>query len=211
MEGAADYSTNMMRTNLWNNGLLNSGQNLQSPCRDGSTHQINLSSSPSPQTTPVDLVCVEIREETNPLTAQSSFVGIVQANGMIRLPNGKIPIISLDHSINYYVVVLHKSHLPIASELKSINNSMLYVNFRSEPTGSFGGIHQTMVGGGWAMFAGNTDQGGYQVREINSFDRINWSQSNGMFNQYLSADVNLDGSVDAADRILTLPPIPVLL
>jgi len=201
MEGAADYTTNMMRTSLWNDGLVGSGQNLQSPCRDGSMHQITVT-NPSPQTTPVDLVCVEIREESSPMTVLTSFVGIVQANGMIRLPNGGIPIIQLEHTNNYHVVVLHKSHLPIASELKSINHSMLYVNFRSEPTGSFGGVHQTIVGGGWAMFAGNPDQDGNQVRDINGQDIANWKPFNGTSNTYLPSDVNLDGNVDWTDRAL---------
>lgn len=199
MEGAADYTTNMMRISLWNNGLISSGQNLQSPCRDGSTHQITVT-NPSPQTTPVDLVCVQIREESSPMTVHTSFVGIVQANGMIRLTNGNIPIIQLEHNDNYHVVVLHKSHLPIASELKSINHSMLYVNFRSEPTGSFGGVHQTMVGGGWAMFAGNPDQDGNEVRDINGQDIAAWHALNGNGNVYLAADVNLDGNVDWTDR-----------
>lgn len=201
MEGAAQNVSGMMSTSLWDKGLIVPGQNLQSPCRDNSMHQITVT-NPIPQTTPVDLVCVEIREQSFPMTVHTSFVGIVQANGMINFTDGSIPIIQLDHSDDYYVVVLHKSHLPIASELKSINNSMLYVNFRSEPTGSFGGVHQTNVGGGWAMFAGNTDQNGNQVRDINGGDSAYWSQIYPLSNTYSPADVNLDGDVDMTDKAL---------
>jgi len=206
LEGAAHNSPYMMRTDLWNLGLLDTittPQNPQTPCRDGVSEQINLSSAPSAQTTPVDWVCVELRDAITPTTVRARFVGIVQANGVIVRSDGSIPIIPLNHSSQYYVVVTHKSHLPVASELKSIDNSKLEVIFRSESTGSFGGTHQASVGGGWAMLTGNPNQDdNLLIRDINGSDIITWSQSNSVSGQYLSADVNLDGDVNGADKAL---------
>lgn len=53
------------------------------------------------------------------------------------------------------------------------------------------------------MLTGNADQDdNLQVRDINGSDHNRWAPSNGMLNEYLSADVNLDGRVDGTDRIL---------
>jgi len=207
MEGPASGSTTgMMRTDLWDLDLLDTVTNTQDPqypCRDNVAEQIDLNGIPSAQTTPVDWVCVELRDATNPETVRSKFIGIVQANGLIRRSDGSIPIIPLSHSNQYYVVVTNRSHLPVASELTPITNGKLEVIFRAEPTGPFAGAHQTSIGGAWAMLAGNPDQqDSTEIRAINGSDILNWSQNDSMLSQYLSADVNLDGNVDAVDRAL---------
>jgi len=202
MEGAVGTGT--MRTDLWDRGLLDTVQNPQppqSPCNDMVFEQIDVGTAPSSQTTPVDWVCVELRDAIDPAIVRFNFNGIVLRNGLIRRSDGSIPVVPLT-ATQYYVVVRHKSHLPIASEITPITNNQLFVNFRSEPTGPFGGAHQVLVGGGWAMIAGNPNQdNSVELRQINGADLATWSQNNGPSNVYMSADVNLDGDVNGADKV----------
>lgn len=207
LEGAVGGQSGLMRTDLWDLGLLDTLQSPQNspqtPCRDGVSEVITID-NPTPPRTPVDWVCVELRTAADPSIVRARFVGVLRANGVIVRSNGTLPRVLIDQSDSYHAVVYHKSHLPVASQSIGVSpNGLLRNNFRNQSNGPFFGAHQVQVGSNWSMIAGNTNQATFDdVRDINGSDITAWSADNGKFGQYLSTDINLDGDVNGGDRIL---------
>lgn len=206
LEGAADGTAGLMRTNLWDRNLLDTVQlpqsSPQTPCRDGVSETINIT-NPNAGRTPVDWVCVELRSASDFSIVRARFIGFVQANGFIVRNNGTIPRVLIDQTADHYAVVYHKSHLPVASQPVAVINNLLKNDFRTQSSGPFFGAHQIPVGSRWAMIAGNTLQNTVNdVRQINGSDLNAWSTENGNFGQYLATDLNMDGDVSGADNIL---------
>ena len=54
----------------------------------------------------------------------------------------------------------------------------------------------------WAMFAGDADQSDYPSYDIKGTDKTTWFENNGVFDNYMPADFNLDGDVSGQDKSL---------
>lgn len=152
---------------------------------------------------PVDWIYLEVVDAvTGNIYADTS--GLVQANGKIVSNEGKLLKVRIPKNDDLKINVYHWSHLPAQSAVVNRSGNKLTYDFRQSNLVPPTGQHQTAVDTGYALFAGNGDQDGYQEREVNASDLGTWSVQNGTFNQYLNADYNMDGDVNGADKIITV-------
>jgi len=149
----------------------------------------------------VDWVLVSLRTD---LSADSEIVkvaGLLNKNGRIDLLDS---CLRLQDGENYYIVIEHRSHLPVMSHIPvSVSNRSLDYDFRvqnSYRTMSSSGAKE-VASGVWAMYGGNTltkfTDFGY---EVNGDDKSLWFIENGIFDKYTPSDMNLDGDINGADK-----------
>ncbi len=151
----------------------------------------------------IDWVLMEFREGPLPSTSVGRKAALVMNNGKLVFPE---PVDFLVDGQSYYVKADHWSHNGVMSPTPvAVVDKTLVFDFTAQDgylaTGGFAAKEVSV--GVWAMYGGNCDQQsempGY---DINGSDRQFWSLSNGLFNIYNSADMNLDGDVNGFDRIL---------
>ncbi len=148
----------------------------------------------------LDWVLVSLRRSLDPATEVTRVAAVLLENGNIspfdvNLNNSTTPL---------YVMVEHRNHLPIisAQPIPIINNSLSF-NFSTQNSYTAGsGFGQKQVGAQWMMYGGNADQEALNSCDINASDRAFWETFNGQFDVYNPGDYDLDGDVNAADRII---------
>jgi len=122
------------------------------------------------------------------------------------------PITEADIDFNsitdFYVLVEHRNHLPIAAPM-AFNKSTGTISYDFTKQNAYN--IPTRVGqkeilqGIWAMYAGNTRTNDAGFEDISGADKTEWSNRNGNFLIYESADINLDGDVNGEDKGLWQP------
>ena len=105
-----------------------------------------------------------------------------------------------------YVQIDHRNHMAVmTADPINISSGTLYYDFRIQQSYktsvSFG--QKELVPGTFVMYAGDSDQASdFPSYDINGFDNILWSASNGNFDQYLSADYDLNADANSLDKII---------
>jgi len=158
----------------------------------------------------VDWVMIELREPGSPSTVAFSRSGLLLADGTIISEDGKT--LSFPTTINgsYYVMLKHRNHLPAMTDVPimlPVSGTTAY-NFKTQYGYSLGlGNSQIQLPGSseYAMFPGDGDPSGNAGYDLNGADLIIWQSENGMFNDYLNGDFNMNGDVNGSDKILMLP------
>ncbi len=151
----------------------------------------------------VDWVLVSTRAEMDKNTQVGMAAGLLYKNGYIDFPDGcPLENIGLD---SVYVVIEHRNHMGIMTPQKvPIINKTLSWDFRF--TDSY--KDATSVGqkeilpGTWAMFAGDGDQSDFPSFDIKGTDKTLWLNNNGIFQQYMIPDFDLNGDINGADKVL---------
>ncbi len=105
----------------------------------------------------------------------------------------------------FYIVIEHRNHMGIMSPIPvQINNGEINFDFTTQDSfrdaTSVG--QKELAPGIWGMFAGDMDQ----ISDENSYDisapdKAIWSTDNGLFDQYIPSDINLDGNTNGGDKI----------
>ncbi|MEP6794098.1 MAG: DUF11 domain-containing protein, partial [Saprospiraceae bacterium] len=115
----------------------------------------------------------------------------------------------IDVSATYYLVIEHRSHLIVMSDVSVpvISNTITY-DFRAQQsyiddpagTGLYAG-EKEILPGIFAMFAGNGDQtsSNFADTDTNFGDLIKWQNQSGYFGRYFIADYNMNGDVNFND------------
>ncbi len=105
-----------------------------------------------------------------------------------------------------YIVIEHRNHLGIMTpQAIEIANNMLTYDFTltDSYTGNGTGLGQKQLSSGeWAMFAGDADQSDFPSYDILGSDKAPWEENNGLFDNYIAPDFNMDGDVNGADKSL---------
>lgn len=210
----------LMRTTLWNLDLLptvdpyGSGEVMTIDAPRPTPRPLNPLVRPTPTRvsfsqwrTPVDWVRVELRDANDPSTVITDMSAILLASGRVVDPAGRRLRVPVTPSGSYHIVVFHRSHLPVASPAVSVGPfNRLRFYFGQSADATFSGFHQVEIDtpyrSRWAMYAGNGHQQGADRYDINFLDIAAWQNDNGLWNQYLATDYNMDGDVNSADRIL---------
>jgi len=104
-----------------------------------------------------------------------------------------------------YIVIEHRNHIGVMTpQSVDVINGVLTYDFRSSDSyrdqTSFG--QKQLPTSEWVMFAGDADQMDFPSFDINAPDKTIWFNSNGIFDDYLSPDLNLDGDVNGQDKSL---------
>jgi hypothetical protein len=122
---------------------------------------------------------------------------LLRRDGFIVDPITDLPIVfSGVASDGYHVIVKHRNHLPIGTDVAlSLGSSVTVVDFFNGAVAAFNGAVNTSGSGKTLMISGNTNGDG----QIDAIDIFNWSLQNGTFNVYNNADLDMNGQVDAID------------
>ncbi len=148
----------------------------------------------------VDWILISLRETPSASTTVVRLAAVVLQDGSITastcLPENPLS--------SYYIVVEHRNHLPAMTPqpVAVVNEAMSY-DFRMTDSYAVGvGLGQKQVGGNWCLYSCNADQSNPSGYEVTGGDNILWQAENGNFDIYESVDFNLDGDVNAMDKVL---------
>lgn len=162
----------------------------------------HLPSLPNPDV--VDWILLELRNSTG---SASTATNILYRKAALLLKNGVVSDVDGNSSFlfpvsfddNVYMVVYHRNHLGIISELTFTPSSgSYYYDFSSGADKVLGGLtgYKELSPGIWGMAAGDANADGL----IDLTDKLNyWSQIVGKTG-YLNADFNMDGQADNPDK-----------
>ncbi len=151
----------------------------------------------------VDWVLVSTRTGVDKNTEVGKAAGILTQNGQISFPDGcALENIGLD---SVYILIEHRNHMGIMTPQKiPVINKSLSWNFGTSDSykdaTSFG--QKEILPGTWAMFAGDADQSDFPSFDIKGTDKTIWLDNNGIFQQYMIPDFDLNGDINGADKAL---------
>ena len=159
-----------------------------------------------------DWVLVSVRE-TDSLATSTIWkcAALLNSDGVIDFPD-TCPCLDLDAALQYYLVIEHRSHLPVMSTILSPVNNQLNFDFRVnqswiwEVLGTPFGFGQktvsSIIGDRFVMFAANGDQnpGNSDRRDTNAGDDNVWLNDNGTRWRYIFGDFNMDADANATDN-----------
>jgi len=150
----------------------------------------------------VDWVLVSLRTAIEPTTKIAETAGLLMQNGEIQFPD-ECWADAIEDSV--YIVIEHRNHIGVMTPqpVNLIGGTLTY-DFRLQdsyrnPT-SFG--QKQLPTGEWAMYAGDADQSDFPSYDMTGADKSIWVNDNGQFDQYLPADLNLDGDVNGQDKAI---------
>lgn len=135
--------------------------------------------------------------------------GVVDINGEFHFTCPSDLRETIGASVDFYARIEHRNHMGIlSSEPFNFNDDGLFAifDFRTadsyrDPT-SVGQVPLKTTLGYWGMFGGDANQSDFPSYDINGLDKAEWSDSNGVFDNYLPGDMNLDGDVNGKDKIV---------
>jgi hypothetical protein len=163
----------------------------------------------------VDWVFVELRSSLDSTQVVETRAGLLQKDGDIVDIDG-LSSLCFNQSVpgNYYVAVRHRNHIgTMVASAVALTGTGTIVDFTNTATdlwnsqANYDGIEQVIIGGQYALWAGNTDSDGQIIfaGQFNdndpTFDLVNTAASNFFGSQtfilpgYFAMDVNLDGRV----------------
>lgn len=146
----------------------------------------------------VDWVLVELRDKNNPSTIVSRKAGLIRQNGSIIDPTGS-PLTFQVPSDQYYISVRHRNHLMIRSTSPVSLTAGQTTSYNFTTAGnSVGGKQIDTSPVVWGMIAGDVNGNG-QIQNNDNEDFIDLQIGQ---TGYRSADINMDGIVDANDNTL---------
>ncbi len=152
----------------------------------------------------VDWVLVSVRTGVERSTEIYKTAALLERDGRIVFVADCMPFDPEETS--YYVLIEHRNHIGVLTpQAIELNNNTLTYDFRSQDSYAVGASQgqATVAPNRWAMFAGDAEQQ-YDVSgyDISGDDKVRFSTENGSFNAYLLGDLNLDGDVNAVDKII---------
>jgi len=215
LEGPYEVNTGQMSTDLANARKLLPGQtpvgNVPptpaghpysiAPWNYAGTEGANFTDADYPANA-VDWVLVSLRTGTAKSTEIAQTAALVLKNGTIQTVVS-CPV-SAQNPGPFYIVIEHRNHMGIMSPVPvSVLNGRLTYNFTfqdsfRDPT-SVG--QKPLSNGQWMMYAGDMSQLDNPSYDINGTDKMIWDTKNGEFDQYVPADINLDGDINGLDKI----------
>jgi alkaline phosphatase D len=201
LQGAYFASTDQMHNILRNNNLLPTEQPFdRSPWNYNGTEIINdLNNIPNSIT---DWILVELRQ-----VGDSSLIeqkaGLLHSNGLISDSDGLLNGISFANAkpcTDYWVAIRPRNHLAVLSSNPITAPYALY-DFTTAQTQAAGTAQQILVNGKYMLYAGDCNANGI----INYSDYNLYKAYEGQNNNYLPADLNLNGNTDNNDFYLLRP------
>ena len=237
LEGPYNPSTNTMTTHLNVNHLLPGQDHLLGPSPFASTFGASYppgqpyDTGPwnyfgtegdaygDPTTNPgsvpyaadiTDWVLISVRQGDSAVVSEIyKCAALLHSNGVVEIPAG-CGCLDLSAEGPYYILVMHRNHLPIMSNAIYPNLNTLAMDFTLQNSwvgtlfGNPFGVGQKQVEPGiWAMYAGNGRTNPIlEEYDINSADFTNWNNNQNIILHYNSADHNLDADVNSVDNTI---------
>lgn len=201
LEGTYDATSGLMGTTLLQRALFPStGQPYNvAPWNYPGTEGSGWMPSDYP-TDAVDWVLISLRTGENASTTVAQVAGLLLEDGSV---SATIQLAGNPAS-EYYVVLEHRNHLPVMSPslVQVTNNTLTYDFTQADSYMAGGGFGQKNVGSNWLLYGANGDQLNAVGHEITGSDIIEWFAQNGNFDIYSGSDFDMNGDLNANDRIL---------
>ncbi len=202
LEGAYDANTNLMTTRLLQIDLLPTLHPYTvAPWNYPGTEGQGWTTNDYPSNA-VDWVKVSFRNTINKNSEVAATVAVLLNDGKLFFLDERVVNSSMGTA--FYVVVEHRNHIGAmsANPVPIIDNKITY-DFRSSNSYVLGVGQKEIATGVWALYGGDGDQLSIPAGfDINGQDNTFWNPNNGLFDDYLEWDYNLDGDVNGADKIL---------
>ncbi len=151
----------------------------------------------------VDWILVSLRSGMAKSTEVFQAAGLLLKDGTIELV-GPCRLTGLTEPA-YYIVLEHRNHLMIMSQTPvAPSGGELVYDFTTTDSysGGAGAGQKQILPGVYAMFVGDVDQiNDVTGSDINASDKTIIEIENGLFNDYLPSDFNMDGDVNGNDKI----------
>jgi len=146
----------------------------------------------------VDWILLEVRTGTGADSRVARRAAFVKSDGSVVDTNGVSPVsISGIPGGNYFVVVFHRTHLPVmTSGAIALNDTTALYDFTTGLSKYFGGDAKNLGGGNFGLYGG--DYSADSFIDANDFVGTDNEQ---FLSGYRGADLNMDGFVDAADFV----------
>lgn len=196
------FESGLMNTSLNNQDFLPLSQPYQSSPWN---YQGQESVSAIPASNVVDWLLIELRDAPNAASAGLSTVIARKAvfltaeGSLIDHRTLQYPGINVDVSQNLFVVLKHRNHLPVMSNISVTGVDGLFeYDFITDIFNIYGGINSVnnLPGGKFGMIAGDINASGV----IDSNDKTDLWESQSGQSGYLKADIDLDGQADNPDK-----------
>lgn len=205
LEGVLTSTNSSMTTTLYSKALLPDLQPYgQAPWNYAGLEGDGWTIADYPSGT-VDWVLVSFRTAIAASSTVFRKAGVLLSDGTITFPGDCISTSDLPGT-GYYVLVEHRNHMGALSPMPVLiqNNQLLY-DFRGQDSYSASGTATGQIQpatGIWALIAGDVDPSDFPSYDVNSGDKALWLIENGTFNSYEGADINQDGDITGADRLI---------
>ncbi len=216
LEGAYDTANDEMTTKLNTNRGILPGQTPagnQSPTPAGQPYHIapwNYTGQEGATFTdadyPVDVVdwvLVSFREGVASSTEVAQTAALLHKDGAISFPDRCALTMAMGLE-SLYIVIEHRNHIGVMSpDLIAINDLALTYDFRTSDSYRDATSHgqKLLSSGVWCMYAGDGDQSDFPSFDVTGSDKAVWEEANGIFDNYLIPDFNLDGDVNGEDKL----------
>lgn len=196
LEGPYDPSNGLMKDEL----RLNDELGTTDPYGFGATMNIDLKDV-SGNNSIVEWVSVELRSGIDPNRIIASQPGIIQRDGDVLNPEGKLALDFPEVPRGaYYIIVNYRNHLSLSTATAITLEGVESLDFTDPNFKVFGDEDAgKIVNGQRLMLAGDANEDG-TINAVDKNDR--WRTENGRPYEYptSSADFNLDGRVNAVDK-----------
>ncbi len=155
----------------------------------------------------VDWILVTLRTGLHPTDNLIRKAGLLLEDSRIVFPNPEELVV--DSTItSAYVMIQHRNHMIILSPspVPIVNNQLVW-DFRQQDAynANMTGFGAKLFSNGqYAMFTGEMDPGteGNGSGDITGTDLIQFSMFNGIHDEYLRSDLNMDGDINSIDKLL---------
>lgn len=159
----------------------------------------------------IDWILVSIRENAAKESELFRRAALLLSDGSIIFPDDSAPI-TLDISKSYYIVVEHRNHLIVMSDVKqSVYQNILTYDFTQQQSyrSLLGHGQKQLEDGTYAMFAGNLDYKEFGRSDLNYGDIAEFVKDNGEHSSYYNADIDMNADVNVKDKKLILDNVGV--
>ncbi|MBL7786897.1 MAG: M4 family metallopeptidase [Chitinophagales bacterium] len=193
LEGALNPTTALMTTTLNNQNLLPLSQPFnQSPWQYAGVQAVSSQLAIPNEVT--DWVLLEVRDASGMAIIEQKAAWILKNGAIVDIyqpQSESIRFHFLDNNQYYRLVVRHRNHLAVISDLVQVQNNEFAYDFTQNSS-----AQQTWINGKWALAAGDMNADGV----ISVADYNYYLLQAGIINQYNAADCNLDKTVSVLDR-----------
>ena len=153
----------------------------------------------------VDWVLVSFRAGVTQSTEVAKTAALLHKDGSISFPDRCVLNTGMGID-SVYILVEHRNHIGVMTpQAMPVVNSTINYDFRGgdsfrDATG-FG--QKQLPTGEWVMYSGDVNQVADAVSyDINGQDKSLWVGENGIFDNYLDTDFDMNGDVSGADKTL---------
>ncbi len=184
-----DYTVVLVEPSV--NTVVNAKLYLQGFYENGSMRSVKLNQGTGTNSTEVDTVTMELRDQNNPSTVVATTTAILQTDGNLTATFGS-PITG-----DYYICIKHRNSVQTWSATpQTLSSTPITYDFTTAASKAYGNNMLDLGGGVYGIYTGDINQD--EVIDGSDIPELYNDIENSAFGD-LNTDLNGDGSVDNSD------------